>query len=133
VLPVVVVAVVITFVAGWAADRLVAARTPGIDLANSFDTFGDRGVLGELGEAAHAPRGRDDGASRLGRLEHLRRHAAAVAQRRYGDSDVARERGAVGDGGGAREHAIRGDDLIAAGAPGVGGSSGRRPQVIAGP
>lgn len=45
VLPLVLVAVVVTFVAGWAADRLVAARTPGIDLANSFDTFGARGVL----------------------------------------------------------------------------------------
>ena len=45
VLPVVLVAVAMTFPAGWAADRLVAARTPGIDLANSFDTFGGRGVL----------------------------------------------------------------------------------------
>jgi hypothetical protein len=35
----------IAFVAGFAVDRLVAARSPGIDLANSFDTFGQRGVL----------------------------------------------------------------------------------------
>jgi hypothetical protein len=44
-LPVVVFAVVVTFVAGFAVDRLVAARTPGIDLENSFDTFGQRGAL----------------------------------------------------------------------------------------
>ena len=45
VVPVVLFAVGITFVAGVAVDRLIAARTPGIDLANSFDTFGQRGVL----------------------------------------------------------------------------------------
>ena len=45
VVPVIIFAVAIAFVAGWAADRLVAARTPGIDLANSFDTYGERGVL----------------------------------------------------------------------------------------
>jgi hypothetical protein len=45
VLPVVLFAVVVTFVAGFAVDRLVAARTPGIDLENSFDTFGQRGAL----------------------------------------------------------------------------------------
>ena len=45
VLPVVLFAVVVTFAAGRAVDRLVAARTPGIDLENSFDTFGQRGAL----------------------------------------------------------------------------------------
>ena len=45
VVPVVVFGVVLAFAAGFAVDRLVAARTPGIDLANSFDTFGDRGAL----------------------------------------------------------------------------------------
>ena len=45
VLPVVLVAVVVAFAAGFAVDRLVAARTPGIDLENSFDTFGQRGAL----------------------------------------------------------------------------------------
>jgi len=45
VVPVVLFAVVVTFVAGFAVDRLVAARTPGIDLENSFDTFGQRGAL----------------------------------------------------------------------------------------
>jgi hypothetical protein len=43
--PIVVVLVVVTFAAGMAADRLVAARSPGIDLANSFDSYGERGVL----------------------------------------------------------------------------------------
>jgi hypothetical protein len=43
--PIVLVAVLLTLVAGFAVDRLVAARSPGIDLANSFDTFGQRGVL----------------------------------------------------------------------------------------
>jgi hypothetical protein len=45
VVPIVLFAVAVTFVAGFAADRLVAARTPGIDLANSFDTYGQRGAL----------------------------------------------------------------------------------------
>jgi hypothetical protein len=45
VVPVVLFAVVVTFAAGFAVDRLVAARTPGIDLENSFDTFGQRGAL----------------------------------------------------------------------------------------
>jgi hypothetical protein len=45
VLPVVAFAVVVTFVAGFAVDQLVAARTPGIDLEHSFDTFGQRGAL----------------------------------------------------------------------------------------
>jgi hypothetical protein len=45
VVPVVLFAVAIAFVAGFAIDRLVAARSPGIDLANSFDTYGQRGVL----------------------------------------------------------------------------------------
>jgi hypothetical protein len=45
VLPVVAFAIAVAFVAGFAVDRLVAARTPGIDLENSFDTFGQRGSL----------------------------------------------------------------------------------------
>ena len=45
VVPVVLFAVVVTFAAGFAVDRLVAARTPGIELENSFDTFGQRGAL----------------------------------------------------------------------------------------
>jgi ABC-type transport system involved in multi-copper enzyme maturation permease subunit len=45
VVPVVLFGILLAFVAGFAVDRLVAARTPGIDLENSFDTFGDRGVL----------------------------------------------------------------------------------------
>lgn len=45
VLPIVVVAVVAAWAAGFAVDRLVAARSPGIDLENSFDTFGQRGAL----------------------------------------------------------------------------------------
>jgi hypothetical protein len=45
VLPVVGYAVVVAFVAGAAIDQLVAARTPGIDLENSFDTYGQRGAL----------------------------------------------------------------------------------------
>jgi hypothetical protein len=45
VLPIVGVAVVLGVLAGFAMDRFVTARTPGIDLANSFDTFGQRGVL----------------------------------------------------------------------------------------
>ena len=45
VVPVVVFAVVVTWAAGFAVDRLVAARTPGIDLENSFDTYGQRGAL----------------------------------------------------------------------------------------
>jgi hypothetical protein len=45
VVPVVLFAVVVTFAAGFAVDRLVAARTPGIDLENSFDTYGQRGAL----------------------------------------------------------------------------------------
>lgn len=43
--PVVVFVVAITFVAGVAVDRLITARSPGIDLANSFDSYGQRGVL----------------------------------------------------------------------------------------
>ncbi len=44
-LPVVVAVVALTFAAGFAADRLIAARTPGVDMANSFDDYGARGVL----------------------------------------------------------------------------------------
>src|SRR4029079_4228873 len=40
VVPVVLFGFLLAFVAGFAVDRLVAARTPGIDLENSFDTFG---------------------------------------------------------------------------------------------
>ena len=43
--PIVVVAVLVTLVAGFAMDRYVEARSPGTDLANSFDAFGQRGVL----------------------------------------------------------------------------------------
>ena len=43
--PVVAAVLVLSFVAGFAADRLVAARTPGADMANSFDAYGTRGVL----------------------------------------------------------------------------------------
>jgi hypothetical protein len=45
VVPVVLFAVLVTWAAGFAVDRLVAARSPGIDLENSFDTFGQRGAL----------------------------------------------------------------------------------------
>ena len=44
-LPIVVAVVVLTFAAGFATDRLIAARSPGVDIANSFDSFGTRGVL----------------------------------------------------------------------------------------
>jgi hypothetical protein len=43
--PIIVVVVVVTFAAGVAADRLTGARSPVIDAANSFDTYGTRGVL----------------------------------------------------------------------------------------
>lgn len=43
--PVLVIVAVITFGAGVAADRILAANEPGIDLANSFAAFGFRGVL----------------------------------------------------------------------------------------
>jgi ABC-type transport system involved in multi-copper enzyme maturation permease subunit len=45
VMPIVILAVAISFAAGFAVDRLVAARSPGIDLENSFDTFRQRGGL----------------------------------------------------------------------------------------
>ena len=38
-------AVALTFVAGFAVDRSSRPARPGIDLANSFDTFGQRGAL----------------------------------------------------------------------------------------
>lgn len=43
--PVLVALAVLTFVAGAAVDRFVAAVTPGADLSNSFATFGFRGLL----------------------------------------------------------------------------------------
>ena len=45
VLPVLVVLIGMTFVAGIATDRLTGAVEPGIDPANSFDGFGQRGGL----------------------------------------------------------------------------------------
>ena len=45
VVPIIAVVVVVTFAAGMAADRLVAARSPGADIANSFDSYGERGAL----------------------------------------------------------------------------------------
>jgi hypothetical protein len=45
VVPVVIFGIVLAFAAGFAVDRLVAARTPGVDLENSFEAFGDRGAL----------------------------------------------------------------------------------------
>jgi hypothetical protein len=44
-LPVVVAMFGLTFAAGFAADHLIAARTPGVDMANSFDGYGTRGLL----------------------------------------------------------------------------------------
>ena len=44
-LPIVVAVVAITFAAGLATDRLTAAISPNVDIANSFDSFGQRGVL----------------------------------------------------------------------------------------
>lgn len=44
-LPVVAAVLALTFVAGFAADRLIAARTPGVDVSNAFDAYGTRGVL----------------------------------------------------------------------------------------
>ncbi len=44
-LPIVVAVVAITFAAGLATDRLTAAISPDVDIANSFDSFGQRGVL----------------------------------------------------------------------------------------
>jgi hypothetical protein len=44
-LPIVVAVVGVTFVAGVAADRLTAAISPNVDMANAFDGFGQRGVL----------------------------------------------------------------------------------------
>jgi hypothetical protein len=44
-LPVVAAVLALSFVAGIAADHLVAARTPGSDMANSFDAYGTRGGL----------------------------------------------------------------------------------------
>jgi len=43
--PVLVIVAVISFAAGIASDRVMAANEPGIDLANSFAGFGSRGVL----------------------------------------------------------------------------------------
>ena len=44
-LPIVVAVVAITFAAGLATDRLTAAISPNVDIGNSFDSFGQRGVL----------------------------------------------------------------------------------------
>lgn len=44
-LPVVVAILAVTFAAGVAADRLTAAISPNVDIANAFDSFGQRGVL----------------------------------------------------------------------------------------
>jgi hypothetical protein len=43
--PIVVVVVLLAFVAGIAADRLFAARSPGVDVSNAFDGYGYRGGL----------------------------------------------------------------------------------------
>ena len=43
--PIVVVVVLLAFVAGMAADRLFAARSPGVDISNAFDGYGYRGGL----------------------------------------------------------------------------------------
>jgi hypothetical protein len=45
VLPLLVALVVVTFIVGIATDRLTAASEPGMDPANSFDQFGQRGGL----------------------------------------------------------------------------------------
>jgi len=44
-IPIVVAVVVLAFVAGLAAERLFAARSPGVDSANAFDHYGLRGGL----------------------------------------------------------------------------------------
>lgn len=44
-LPMLVLFAAITFVAGVGADRLEASFRPGVDMTNSFDAFGTRGVL----------------------------------------------------------------------------------------
>jgi ABC-type transport system involved in multi-copper enzyme maturation permease subunit len=44
-LPVVAAILGLTFAAGFAADHLVAARTPGVDMSKAFDAFGTRGAL----------------------------------------------------------------------------------------
>ncbi len=44
-LPIVVAVVAITFVAGIATDRLTAAVSPNVNVTNSFDSFGQRGLL----------------------------------------------------------------------------------------
>jgi hypothetical protein len=45
ILPLLVGLIVVTFVAGIATDRLTLATEPGMDPANSFDAFGQRGGL----------------------------------------------------------------------------------------
>jgi hypothetical protein len=45
VVPIIVIVFAVAFVTGIAADRLTVARSPGTDLANSFDGFGQRGLL----------------------------------------------------------------------------------------
>jgi len=44
-LPIVAAVAVVTFAAGIAADRLTAAISPNVDIANAFDGFGQRGLL----------------------------------------------------------------------------------------
>lgn len=44
-LPIVVAVIAVAFAAGVAADRLTAAISPNVDIANAFDSFGQRGVL----------------------------------------------------------------------------------------
>ena len=44
-LPILVVLAILTFVAGIAVDRFIAATTPETDLSNSFTAFGFRGLL----------------------------------------------------------------------------------------
>jgi hypothetical protein len=44
-LPILLVVAVLTFLAGWAADRYVGAVSPTVDLANAFTSFGFRGGL----------------------------------------------------------------------------------------
>lgn len=44
-LPIVAAVGLVTFAAGIAADRLTAAISPNVDIANSFDSFGQRGLL----------------------------------------------------------------------------------------
>ena len=44
-LPIILAVLAVAFAAGVAADRLTAAVSPNVDIANAFDSFGQRGVL----------------------------------------------------------------------------------------